>query len=95
MMNASLRRTVWLLVLLAAAPLSRVTADEAANNGADDYYADDQAQDDYAYEEEQEVEQEDQDNQYYENYNNNVYDGDDYIQCWTEYAIYPKRCVVM
>jgi len=83
-----------LLVLLAAAPLSRVTADdEAANNGADDYYADDQAQDDYAYEEEQEVEQEDQDNQY-ENYNN-VYAGDDYIQYWTEYAIYPKRCVVV
>jgi len=84
-MYATIRRIIFLLLALSVAPLSRVAvrAEEAAND-ADDYYNDDQMQqaDDYV-EEEQEAA--------WENYQ---WQGDDYIQYWTEFAIYPKRCIV-
>lgn len=87
-MCASIRRIVFLLLALSAAPLSRVAvrAEEAAND-ADDYYNDDQMQeqaddDDYVGGEQEAA------------WDSYQWQGDDYIQYWTEFAIYPKRCIV-
>ena len=87
-MYASYRRIVFALLALSISLLSVfvVRAEEAANDG-DDYYSDDQIQ--------QADEEAKQDNNNgAAAYNNYVWQGDDYIQYWTEFAIYPKRCIV-
>lgn len=85
-MHAFYRRIVFLILTLSAAPPCRlvVLAEEAANDG-DDYYSDDEIQ------EAQADEAEDHSGASYLNY---VWQGEDNIQYWTEFAIYPQRCIV-
>ena len=88
-MHAFYRRIVLLLLALAAAPLSRlvVVAEEAANDG-DDYYSDDEIQEEAQADE---AVDEEYNGASYLNY---VWQGEDNIQYWTEFAIYPQRCIV-
>ena len=82
-MYASLRRLVFLLLVLSTALLSvRIARAEDAAAAYDDYYAaaDGQVQDDQVAA--------------YENYNNQFEGDGDYIKYWTDYAIFPKRCIV-
>ena len=87
-MYASYRRLVFILLALSISLLSVfvVRAEEAANDG-DDYYSDDQIQ---------QADEEANQNQNNNGaaYNNYVWQGDDNIQYWTEFAIYPQRCIV-
>ena len=82
-MYASLRRIVFLVVLSTTLLLSLRVVNVRAEEAADDYYTDDNAE---AANDDQVAA--------YENYNNEYQGDGDYIKYWTEYAIFPKRCIV-
>lgn len=79
----------FLLLSLTASCVFRIT--EAADDqgaGDDDFYNDDDAAvADEAYDQDDRAAGDQNYDFYYE-------EGVDYIQYWTDYAIYPKRCIV-
>jgi len=90
-MYASIRRIIFLLLALSVAPLSRVSvrAEEEVNDDDQmDEQADDNVDDDHQDDDDYVGGAQAADWETYE------WEGGNYVQYWTEFAVYPQRCIV-